>query len=144
LRELLDVMAELEERWVLRRLSDIDLSVVPPWLVEGLSTASRYEHSIHVAHMAAIVAKRLRLDEVLLALAGLLHDAGCGPFPHITDELMRILTGRRGHEENVEFILSKSPDGELSLLERVVDIDEIFQIVSGGHALSPLISGPSI
>ncbi len=30
MRELLDVMAELEERWVLRRLSDIDLSVVPP------------------------------------------------------------------------------------------------------------------
>ncbi len=142
MRELLDVMAELEERWVLRRLSDIDLSVVPPWFVEGLSTASRYEHSIHVAHMAAIVARRLGLDEVLLALAGLLHDAGCGPFPHITDELMRILTGRRGHEENVEFVLSKSPDGELSLLERIVNVDEVFQIISGGHALSPLISGP--
>ena len=62
MRELLDVMAELEERWVLRRLSDIDLSVVPPWLVEGLSTASRYEHSIHVAHMAAIVSRKLGLD----------------------------------------------------------------------------------
>jgi len=141
IREALDLITKLEESWALRRLTEIDLSVVPPWIVEELALASRYEHSVHVAHLAILASLRLGLDPLLLSISGLLHDVGCGPFPHISDELMRILMGRE-HPLNVKFMLEKSSDRELDYIEEFgLDYSEVCQIIAGEHEYSPLING---
>ena len=141
LKEALELLTRLEESWSVRRLTEIDLSVVPPWLVEELAVASRYEHSTHVAHLALIASLRLDLDPLLLSVSGLLHDVGCGPFPHISDELMRIFMGWE-HPSNVKFVLEKSSDRELSQLEEFgLDPSEVFDVISGVHEYSPLING---
>ncbi len=139
--DALKLITKLEESWTVKRLTEIDLSVIPFWIVEELALASRYEHSTHVAHLALIASLKLGLDPLILSVSGLLHDAGCGPFPHITDELMRILMGRE-HPHNVKFVLEKSPDKELDYLEEFgLDISEICQVIAGEHEYSPLING---
>ncbi len=139
--EALELITRLEEARSLRRLMGIELSVVPPWIVKGLATASRYDHSIHVAHLSLLAGIKLDLDPTLLSISGLLHDAGCGPFPHISDELMRLLTGRE-HPNNVRFALEKSSDNELKLIEEFgLSCYEIFRIIEGKHEYSPLING---
>ncbi len=141
LKEALDLLTILEESWAVKRLVGIDLSVVPSWIVEELATASRYEHSAHVAHLAIIASLKFDLDPLLLSASGLLHDVGCGPFPHISDELMRILMGWE-HPLNVKFMLEKSNDKELSCLEEFgLNPAEVYQVIAGKHEYSPLING---
>ncbi|RLG71362.1 MAG: hypothetical protein DRO11_04650 [Methanobacteriota archaeon] len=142
--EALEMVTRLEECWAVRRLAGIDLSVVPPWLVEELATANRSEHSVHVANLATLVSVKhlpnLDLDPLLLAASGLLHDSGCGPFPHISDELMRILLGWE-HPQNVGFILEKSVDEETSVLEEFgLSPEEVCRVIAGKHKLSPFIN----
>lgn len=143
--ETLEMVTKLGECWAVRRLAGIDLSVVPPWLVEGLATANRFEHSTHVANLATLVSIKnfssLDLDPLLLAASGLLHDSGCGPFPHISDELMRILMGWE-HPQNVGFVLEKSFDEEIAVLEEFgLAVGEVCRVVAGRHRYSPFING---
>jgi len=140
-KDAIDLLARLKESWAVERLVGIDLSVVPSWMVEDLAVASRFEHSTHVADLALVVSKKLNIDPVLLSASGLLHDVGCGPFPHISDELMRILIGWE-HPSNVGFVLERSPDDEIQCLEQYgLEANEVFQIIAGKHKYSPLING---
>ena len=141
IKDALNLITKLEESWAVRRLTGIDLSVVPHWIVEELALASRYEHSVHVAHLAILASLKLNLDPLLLSTSGLLHDVGCGPFPHISDELMRILMGRE-HPLNVKFVLERSSDKELEYIEEFgLNCSELCHIIAGEHEYSPLING---
>lgn len=67
---------------------------------------SRFEHSLGVAHLAAKISSRLRVqypnlgctekDVLCVKLAGLLHDIGHGPFSHIYEKFIK---GQRAREE---------------------------------------------
>lgn len=67
------------------------------WLYPS-ATHSRREHSLGVAHLAGVLAKRLReqradlvsdKDVMCLQVAGLVHDLGHGPFSHTFEEYVR-------------------------------------------------------
>jgi len=80
-------------------------------------------------------------DQLLLTAAAVLHDAGNGPFPHISDDLMENMLGFR-HEGAVGFAFANSPLKDASILEEYgLDIAEISSILEGRHRLSPFLCG---
>jgi len=46
-----------------RRLQEVSLSATPPWLLPARKCASRFEHSIGVAHLAKIIGKKEEFKE---------------------------------------------------------------------------------
>ena len=78
---------------------------------------------------------------MLLTAAAVLHDAGNGPFPHISDQLMEEMLGFR-HEGAVRFAFENSPLQDSSVLEEYgLSLEEVASVIKGGHRLSPLMNG---
>jgi HD superfamily phosphohydrolase len=131
----------LSRTWVVQRLKHIDLSAVPRWLGPCVSTASRYQHSVAVGKLSFLVSGGTEHDQLLLTAAATLHDAGNGPFPHISDQIMEEMLGFR-HEGAVRFAFENSPMKDSMVLEKYgLDLEEVAAVVKGGHRLSPLVNG---
>jgi len=125
----------------MQRLKQINLSAVPSWLGAQVSTASRYEHSIGVGKLSLLVSDGTEYDQLLLTAAAALHDVGNGPFPHISDQLMKEMLGF-AHEGAVRFAFENSPiKDSLVLDEYGIDLMEVSSILEGRHRLSPLLRG---
>ena len=125
----------------MQRLKHINLSAVPSWLGAQVSKASRYEHSIGVGKLSLLVSDGTEYDQLLLTAAAALHDVGNGPFPHISDRLMKEMLGF-AHEGAVRFAFENSPiKDSLVLDEYGVDLIEVSSILEGRHRLSPLLRG---
>jgi len=130
------LLRSLSKDWVVQRLKHIDLSAVPGWLGPCVSTASRYQHSLGVGRLSLLVSGGTEHDRLLLTAAAVLHDVGDGPFPHISDQVMREVLGFR-HEGAVRFAFENSPLKDSSILEDYgLDLDEVAVVVKGGHRLS--------
>ncbi len=135
------LLRHLSKTWVVQRLKHIDLSAVPAWLTPCVSTASRYSHSVGVGRLSLLISDGTEYDKLLLTAAAVLHDAGNGPFPHISDQLMEDLLGFR-HEGALGFAFERSPTKDASILEDYgLDLEEVASVVQGGHKLSPLLDG---
>jgi hypothetical protein len=131
----------LSKTWVVQRLKHIDLSAVPAWLGPRVSTASRYSHSIGVGKLSLLIRDGTERDRLLLTAAAILHDVGNGPFPHISDKLMKDMLGFT-HEEAVSFAFQNSPIKESSILEKCgLNPTEIASVISGQHHLSRFFLG---
>lgn len=59
---------------------------------------TRIEHALHVATIAATVAKGLNLNENMAYAIGLAHDLGQAPFGHAGESVLNEKTGRFIHE----------------------------------------------
>jgi len=135
------LLGHLSRTWVLQRLKHINLSAVPSWLGAQVSTASRFEHSMGVGRLSFLVSDGSEHDQLLLTAAAALHDVGAGPFPHISDEVMREMLGFT-HEGAVRFAFENSPVRDSSVLDEYgIDVMEVSSILDGGHRLSPLLRG---
>ena len=135
------LLRSLSKTWVVQRLKQIDLSAVPSWLGPIVPTVSRYQHSLGVGRLSLLVPGGAVHDQLLLTAAAVLHDAGNGPFPHISDDLMENMLGFR-HEGAVGFAFANSPLKDASILEEYgLDIAEISSILEGRHRLSPFLCG---
>ncbi len=135
------LLRHLSKTWVVQRLKHIDLSAVPSWLAPGVSTVSRYPHSVGVGRLSLLISDGTEHDKLLLTAAAVLHDAGNGPFPHISDQLMGDLLGFR-HEAALGFAFERSPAKDISILEEYgLDLEEVASVVEGRHRLSPLLNG---
>jgi len=98
---------------------------------------SRFEHSIGTMHLASKLADQLELEEddkELVRIAGLLHDAGHGPFSHVSEAVFDV-----PHEELTGYVIEKTSLGD-KLSERF-DTDDIIDIINGKGRLGPIISG---
>jgi HD superfamily phosphohydrolase len=98
---------------------------------------SRFEHSIGTMYLASRLAEHLNLDNEkkrILRTCALLHDAGHGPFSHVSeavlDEKHEVLTAR---------VIKNSNLGEL--LSEEFDINQIIDIINGKTVLGQAISG---
>jgi len=135
------LLQHLSKTWVVQRLKHIDLSAVPSWLTPCVSTVSRYPHSVGVGRLSLLISDGTEYDKLLLTAAAVLHDAGNGPFPHISDQLMEDLLGFR-HEGALGFAFERSPTKDTSILEKYdLDLEEVAYVVQGEHKLSPLLNG---
>ena len=98
---------------------------------------SRFEHSIGTMHLASKLAEQLELDsydQELVRMAGLLHDAGHGPFSHVSEAVFDV-----PHEELTGFIIKNTSLADK--LSEKFDTREIVDIINGKGRLGPIISG---
>ena len=98
---------------------------------------SRFEHSIGTMHLASKLADQLELskdDKDLVRIAGLLHDAGHGPFSHVSEAVLGV-----NHEEITAFVIEKTSIHDK--LSEKFDTKEIIDIINGEGKLAPIISG---
>ena len=102
---------------------------------------TRFEHSLGTMHLAQIFCRLLGLDpeqERLIAVAGLLHDIGHGPYSHATERLMEEFCGRRHHQVE-ELIRGGAIAGSLEALG--MDPREVCAVIEGSHPLAGIIHG---
>ncbi|MGO8789214.1 MAG: HD domain-containing protein [Terriglobia bacterium] len=127
----------------LRRIKQLALAS----LVYPSAVHTRFEHSIGAMYVAGRIAERLDLGNEhtqILRFAALLHDIGHGPFSHVSEEVLRNVTGsKQAHEEIGYRIILNSPDldGPLSRDER----REIVDLLSGrcgDSVMRSILSGP--
>lgn len=134
-------MKELSETWVLQRLRQIEISAVPGWIGSKVATASRFQHSLSVGKLSLLVSGEDEDEHLLLTAAATLHDVGVGPFPHLSDQVMREILGF-SHEDAVEFAFENSPLRDRRVLDDYgLDLAEISSIIGGHHRLSRFLHG---
>lgn len=122
----------------LRRIKQLGLSS----LVYPGATHTRFEHSLGVMHIAGKLAEQLGLDDTQVTearMAGLLHDAGHGPYSHASEVVTE--QSHVPHEELscevVDELSGKIPadaervkdyirgDADVNIVAGVVDADRI-------------------
>jgi uncharacterized protein len=116
-------------------------------LVYPSALHTRFEHSIGTMHIAGRVAAHLDLlpEELrLVRKAALLHDIGHGPFSHVSEEVLKGLSGKKQiHELITRDLILNSPDldGPLSGDDRV-RISGLIDGSEGDSLLKGILSGP--
>jgi len=107
------------------------------YLIYPGANHSRFEHSIGTMHLASKLADQLELDDDdkdLVRIAGLLHDAGHGPFSHVSEAVFDV-----PHEELTGYVVKKTSLADK--LSEKFDTSEIIDIINGKGKLGPIISG---
>jgi len=135
------LLRDLSRTWVLQRLRRIELSAIPEWIGSRVAVASRYQHSLSVGELSLLVSGGDEDELLLLTAASTLHDVGVGPFPHLSDQVMKEILGFP-HEGAVKFAFENSPLKDSRILEKYgLDLDEVASIVEGSHRLSRFLHG---
>jgi len=135
------LLDDLSKTFLVQRLKHITLSAVPRWLGPRVATATRYQHSVAVGSLSLLASGGNLHDKLLLTAAAALHDAGDGPFPHISDQAMKEKLGFT-HEGALRFAFEHGSDEHLKVLERYgLSLDEVCAVLEGRHKLSPLLNG---
>lgn len=125
------------------RLRRISLTAVPYWLQPLSVCASKFEHSLGVAHLAKICARANNFDKTKttnLFLACLLHDLGTPPFSHTGEYFQERVFGCN-HEEFALRLLNH-PQMAQSIKQLGGDINLIGQYIVGQNKpMSDLVNG---
>ena len=112
---------------------------------------TRFEHSLGTMHLAIMFAESLHVeDEMLLAVAALLHDIGHPPLSHGAEETFQKITGLDHLNAGIRMILGEKPFQE-SAIPSVIedagikpsDVADVLLFKSRkNRIISRLISGP--
>jgi uncharacterized protein len=117
----------------LRRIKQLGFT----YLVYPGANHSRFEHSIGTMYLASRLARNLQLDEdthTLVRSCALLHDAGHGPFSHVSERVLDL-----SHEELTSKLIKESQLGDI-LSERF-SVKEVLKVINGEGPLGQIISG---
>jgi uncharacterized protein len=117
----------------LRRIKQLGFT----YLVYPGANHSRFEHSIGTMYLASQLARNLKLDEdthTLVRSCALLHDAGHGPFSHVSE---RVLDS--SHEELTSKLIKESQLGDI--LSEKFSVKEVLKVINGEGPLGQIISG---
>lgn len=91
----------------LLRLKDVRMANNQFVAFPAFASASRYEHSLGVCHLAGLCAESLELpekDTIELMMACLYHDVGTPPFAHAMEEVLQYKFGF-DHEQNLKNLI---------------------------------------
>jgi len=102
------------------------------YLVYPGATHSRFEHSLGTMHITKEIAKEMDLEKEeveMLAVAGLLHDIGHGPFSHTSDPILKKYL-HTNHEEIGKRLITKGEIKEV-LEDNGLDAENIIKKLSG-------------
>lgn len=126
----------------LARLRHVSLSAIPTWIVPTGTCATKFEHSVGVAHLAKLVSDKPEFRDIAkdLYFSALAHDIGTPPFSHASEYFQVKLTGKN-HEEFVEEIIGDSEFAQ-EVKKQGGNIDRINSYIKGADKpLSDLING---
>ncbi|MBI2029064.1 HD domain-containing protein [Candidatus Gottesmanbacteria bacterium] len=126
----------------LARLRHVSLSAIPTWTIPTGVCASKFEHSIGVAHLARIVGNRPEFKEISkdLFFAALAHDLGTPPFSHASEYFQVKLTAKN-HEHFAQDVIE---GGEFAseVKRQGGNINRIIAFVKGeDKPLSDIVNG---
>jgi len=117
----------------LRRIKQLGFT----FLVYPGANHTRFEHSIGTMYLASRLSYGLKLPDEqrqILRVCALLHDAGHGPFSHVSESVLN-----ESHEELTSKLIMES---ELStILSEKYDPKEIIALIGGEGSLGQIISG---
>jgi len=117
----------------LRRIKQLGFT----FLVYPGANHTRFEHSIGSMYLASRLAYSLKLSNEqreMLRVCAILHDAGHGPFSHVSEAVLE-----KSHEEPTSKLILESELSEI-LSEKFVP-KEIIKLISGEGRLGHIISG---
>lgn len=117
----------------LRRIKQLGFT----FLVYPGANHTRFEHSIGSMYLASRLAYGLKLNDEqreILRVCAIIHDAGHGPFSHVSESVLE-----RSHEELTSKLIMESP--LFDILSEKFDPVEIIKIISGEGSLGQIISG---
>jgi len=117
----------------LRRIKQLGFT----YLVYPGANHTRFEHSIGTMYLASRLALNLQLDEdthSLVRCCAILHDAGHGPFSHVSEGGID-----SSHEELTSKLIKESQLGDI--LSEKFSVNEVLKVISGGGPLGHMISG---
>ncbi|WP_286474763.1 HD domain-containing protein [Methanobacterium sp. CWC-01] len=117
----------------LRRIKQLGFT----YLVYPGANHTRFEHSMGTMYLAGRLALNLDLDpdtRTLLRVCAALHDAGHGPFSHVSEGVLET-----SHEKLTSRLIRESTLGDI-LSERY-NLKEVVGIISGQGPLGQIISG---
>lgn len=119
----------------LLRLRDVRMANNQFVAFPAFASASRYEHSLGVCHLAGICASSLGLSEkdtLELMIASLYHDVGTPPFAHAMEEVLQAKFGF-DHEQHLKNLIWGTNEDLLGNLARVF-CDEGLKVRSVCHS----------
>jgi HD superfamily phosphohydrolase len=117
----------------LRRIKQLGFT----FLVYPGANHTRFEHSIGTMYLASRLAYGLNLPDEqrqMLRVCALLHDAGHGPFSHVSEAVLE-----HSHEELTSKLIMESHISDI--LSEKYDPKEIIGTISGEGSLGQIISG---
>lgn len=115
------------------RLRDLSLSATPPLITATGICATKFEHTIGVAHLARILEKKPEFSDYYhnIYFACLAHDLGTPPFSHLSEHFQRLIMNE-DHEEAVLNILANSEsEFRREVIKQGGSIDTIVNYVTG-------------
>ncbi len=110
LDDLARAIIDTVEMQRLRRIRQLGFA----YLVYPGANHTRFEHALGTYHLMNVLLERLEVakeEEQELLAASLIHDIGHGPYSHVTDSLMKKLTGK-GHEDLEDILFPHEHDRE--------------------------------
>src|SRR3989344_7166750 len=124
------------------RLRHVSLSAIPTWTIPTGVCASKFEHSIGVAHLATIVGSKAEFQDIArdLYFAALAHDMGTPPFSHAS-EYFQIKLLKKNHEQFAEDVIDGSEFAKV-VRKNGGDIERIINFVIGREKpMSDIVNG---
>jgi HD superfamily phosphohydrolase len=133
LEEFEVLLVDTPEIQRLRRIKQLGFT----YLVYPGANHSRFEHSMGTMYLAGRLASNLDLEpdtRTLVRVCAALHDAGHGPFSHVSEGVLDT-----SHEKLTSRLIRESALGDI-LSERY-NLKEVVGIISGQGPLGEIISG---
>jgi uncharacterized protein len=127
------LLVDTPEMQRLRRIKQLGFT----YLVYPGANHSRFEHSMGTMYLAGRLASNLDLEpdtRTLVRVCAALHDAGHGPFSHVSEGVLDT-----SHEKLTSRLIRESALGDI-LSERY-NLKEVVGIISGQGPLGQIISG---
>jgi len=111
----------------LRRIRQLGFS----YLVYPGANHTRFEHSLGVYHLICLLLDRLEVakeEEQELIVASLIHDIGHGPYSHVTEPVIKKITGK-SHEDIEDIIFKQEVEVERELEVEVESAKTIAEVL---------------
>lgn len=111
----------------LRRIRQLGFS----YLVYPGANHTRFEHSLGVYHLICLLLNRLEVakeEEQELIVASLIHDIGHGPYSHVTEPVIKKITGN-SHEDIEDIIFKQEVEVEAKVEVEVESAKTIVEVL---------------
>ncbi|MBI2263079.1 HD domain-containing protein, partial [Candidatus Berkelbacteria bacterium] len=134
--------ARLFQTKELARLREVSLAAVPGWTTPAGVCASKFEHSLGVAHLARLLAERFEFQEIRFELfaAALAHDIGTPPFSHLSEQYLRWILDKN-HEDYATDVIEGSEFAKV-IKDQGGDINLVLKLIQGKYPpVSDVING---